>query len=90
MNSNCAGPVNLGNPGEFSIFELANKVIVQTKSASSAIFLPLPQDDPLQRKPVIALAQQELGWTPATDLTNGLTETINFFNSNAQVVSSGV
>ena len=90
MNSNCAGPVNLGNPDEFSIFELANKVIVQTKSASGAIFLPLPQDDPMQRKPVIALAQQELGWSPAIDLTNGLTETINFFNSSAQGVPSVV
>lgn len=90
MESSCTGPINLGNPNELSVIELAAKVIEQTRSSSDAVFLPLPQDDPLQRKPVITLAQQELGWNPTVCLDDGLAATVNFFNSGVQAVSSGV
>lgn len=73
------GPVNLGNPSEFTILELANKVIELTNSKSKIIYLPLPQDDPTQRKPVIDLAKKELGWQPKTSLEEGLKKTINYF-----------
>ena len=73
------GPVNLGNPGEFSVIELANKVIRLTGSGSRIIHLPLPQDDPKQRKPDISLAGEILKWSPAVDLDEGLQKTIDFF-----------
>ena len=73
------GPVNLGNPGEFSVIELANKVIKLTGSGSRIIHLPLPQDDPKQRKPDISLAGEILKWSPAVDLDEGLQKTIDFF-----------
>ena len=75
------GPVNIGNPGEFTIKELAEKVIAMTGSSSSLVYTPLPQDDPLQRKPDIALAQQELGWQPTVMLEAGLEKTIAYFRS---------
>jgi UDP-glucuronate decarboxylase len=74
-----SGPVNIGNPGEFTMLELANKVIDYTASKSKLEFLPLPQDDPMQRKPIIDLAQQELGWTPQVNLDEGLQRTISYF-----------
>lgn len=73
------GPVNIGNPGEFTIKELAEKVIEMTGSSSRLIYRPLPQDDPLQRKPDISLAQRELGWDPAVMLEEGLVRTIDYF-----------
>lgn len=73
------GPVNLGNPGEFTILELAEKVIKMTGSRSKVIFEPLPQDDPLQRKPDISLAQEKLGWEPKIHLEEGLDLTIAYF-----------
>jgi len=73
------GPVNLGNPGEFTILELARKVIDLTGSKSDLIHKELPQDDPRQRKPDIALAQKELGWQPAITLEEGLKKTITYF-----------
>jgi len=73
------GPVNLGNPVEFSILELANKVIELTRSKSKIKFKPLPIDDPTQRKPDIALAQKVLKWNPKVNLEDGLKETIAFF-----------
>ena len=73
------GPVNLGNPDEFSILELARKVIALTKSESKIEFRPLPSDDPLQRRPDIALAQAKLGWAPATVVEEGLRRTIAYF-----------
>ena len=81
MNSpdDFTGPVNLGNPGEFTILELAQKVIDLTGSASKIVYNPLPQDDPKQRKPNIALAQEVLNWQPLTDLENGLKKTIAYF-----------
>ena len=73
------GPVNLGNPGEFTMLELAKKVIELTGSGSKIIYLPLPQDDPTQRKPVIDLAKKELGWEPTIPLEEGLKRTIEYF-----------
>lgn len=73
------GPVNIGNPGEFTMLELAEKVILLTESKSKLKFLPLPQDDPMQRKPVIELAKKELDWEPKIALDEGLTKTIAYF-----------
>jgi UDP-glucuronate decarboxylase len=75
------GPVNVGNPIEFSILELAEKVIKMTNSKSKMIFQPLPQDDPMQRKPDITLAKKELNWEPKVHLDEGLQKTIDFFKT---------
>jgi len=74
------GPVNIGNPGEFTILELAQKVIELTNSKSKIVYLPLPQDDPMQRKPDITLAKKELGWEPKVALEEGLKKTISYFD----------
>ena len=74
-----SGPVNLGNPVEFSILELAGKVVEMTGSESSVEFNPLPQDDPKQRQPDITLARQKLGWEPTVKLEDGLANTIPYF-----------
>ncbi len=76
---NFIGPVNLGNPNEFTILELAKKVIALTGSKSSIKFLPLPQDDPTQRQPNIALAREKLEWEPTIQLEEGLKKTIAYF-----------
>jgi UDP-glucuronate decarboxylase len=73
------GPVNLGNPSEFSMLELAERVIGRTGSRSQIVFKPLPQDDPLQRRPDISLAKKRLQWEPATELEEGLEKTIAYF-----------
>lgn len=73
------GPVNLGNPGEFTMLELAEKVLVLTGSKSKIVHHPLPQDDPTQRRPVIDLAKQELDWEPKIPLNEGLRRTIVYF-----------
>ncbi len=73
------GPVNIGNPGEFTILQLAEKVIEMTGSQSKIIYAPLPSDDPMQRKPVIDLAKKELGWEPKISLEEGLKPTIEYF-----------
>jgi UDP-glucuronate decarboxylase len=73
------GPVNLGNPDEFTILELAKKVIKMTKSKSKIVFKPLPQDDPTQRQPNITLAKKHLKWKPKVKLEDGLKETIKYF-----------
>ena len=73
------GPVNLGNPGEFSMLELATEVIQQTGSSSATEFKTLPQDDPRQRRPDIELARNELSWEPTTTLSDGLKRTIDYF-----------
>lgn len=75
------GPVNIGNPGEFTILELAEKVIKLTNSKSKIIFQPLPFDDPKQRKPDITLAKKELGWVPCIPLDEGLKRIISYFKS---------
>jgi len=74
------GPVNIGNPGEFTILELAEKVIAQTGSKSKVMFAPLPQDDPKQRQPDIKIAREKLGWEPKVSLDEGLKPTIAFFD----------
>ena len=83
MNSreDFTGPVNIGNPGEFTILQLAQKVIALTNSSSKIIYQPLPSDDPMQRKPDITLARKELGWEPHIHLEEGLIKTIDFFKS---------
>lgn len=74
------GPVNLGNPMEFSILELAQKIIRITQSKSKIVFNPLPQDDPLQRRPDIDLAKKKLQWQPLIELNEGLEKTVEYFN----------
>ena len=79
-SSDITGPVNLGNPVEFTIKELADKIIRMTNSKSEIIFKPLPADDPLQRKPDISMARELLNdWKPRIDLENGLSNTIEYF-----------
>ena len=75
------GPVNLGNPAECSILELASKVIELTDSNSKVRFRTQPQDDPMRRRPDIRLARDKLGWHPETDLEKGLAQTIAYFRS---------
>jgi UDP-glucuronate decarboxylase len=79
------GPVNIGNPDEFTMLELAQKVLHLTNSSSQLIFQPLPQDDPLQRQPIIALAKQELGWEPMIALEEGLKRTIQYFQNEIRL-----
>lgn len=74
------GPVNIGNPGEFTILQLAEKVIELTGSRSAIVRKPLPSDDPTQRQPDITLAQQLLNWSPTIDLEQGLKRTIEYFD----------
>ncbi len=73
------GPVNLGNPSEFTILELAEKIINLTKSSSTIIHAPLPLDDPIHRCPDISLAEEKLGWSPKIELEEGLSKTIAYF-----------
>lgn len=80
------GPVNIGNPGEFTILQLAEKIIELTGSHSKIVYIPLPSDDPMQRKPDISLAQEKLGWQPKIGLDEGLRKTIAYFDD---LLSSG-
>jgi UDP-glucuronate decarboxylase len=75
------GPINIGNPREFTILQLAEQVILQTGSKSKIKFLPLPQDDPQQRKPDIELAKKSLDWSPIVQLEEGLSKTIAYFKT---------
>lgn len=75
------GPVNLGNPVEISVRELAERIIRLTGAKSKLVYLPLPTDDPKQRQPDISLARKELGWEPVVDLETGLKKTIEYFKS---------
>ena len=75
------GPINIGNPGEFSIRELAEMVIQMTGSSSPIVWCPLPQDDPLQRRPDITAARERLGWAPTMSLQQGLARTIAYFEA---------
>lgn len=79
------GPVNVGNPGEFTIKELAETVIELTGSNSGLIYKPLPSDDPMQRKPVIELAEKELNWKPGIALKDGLLKTIDYFKNELAI-----
>ena len=74
------GPVNIGNPGEFTILELAEKVIAAIGNDSKIVNMPLPNDDPARRRPDISLAQEKLGWEPTIDLDQGLERTISYFD----------
>ena len=73
------GPVNLGNPGEFSIRELAEKVVALVDSGSKLVYEPLPQDDPTQRQPDISQASKVLDWQPTIPLDEGLPRTVEYF-----------
>jgi UDP-glucuronate decarboxylase len=75
------GPINLGNPHEFTILQLARQVIALTGSRSTIVFRPLPSDDPVQRQPDISLARRVLNWNPTVELEKGLTETIDYFRA---------
>ncbi len=79
------GPVNAGNPSEFSMLELAEKVITKVGGSSRIVYKPLPEDDPKQRKPDISKAKQLLNWEPKVNLDDGLTETINFFRKKLSI-----
>ena len=84
--SDVNGPVNMGNPNEFTIAELANAVIEVTGASSKVVYKPLPHDDPRQRRPNISLAAQKLGWTPQVQLREGLEKTVAYFD---ELLSSG-
>jgi UDP-glucuronate decarboxylase len=75
------GPINIGNPGEFTIKELAELTIELTNSNSKLIYMDLPQDDPKQRQPNISKAKEILGWEPTTQLREGLSRTIDYFDN---------
>ena len=77
--SDLPGPVNIGNPREFTMLELAERVLSLTGSVSRLVFQPLPEDDPKQRQPDITLARDKLGWEPKVSLDDGLKETIAYF-----------
>ena len=79
MESSESGPMNIGNPNEFTIKELAEKIIGQINPSLGLVDLPLPQDDPMQRQPVIQLAREKLNWEPKIQLDEGLSQTINDF-----------
>jgi len=76
------GPVNIGTPEEFTILRLAEIIIDITKSSSRIVYLPLPQDDPVQRRPDITLAKEKLGWEPRVRLLDGLQKTIAYFSNH--------
>jgi len=79
------GPVNIGNPGEFTMLELAQLVIKLAGSSSKIVYKELPQDDPMQRRPMIDLAEKELGWRPTIDLEEGLRRTIEYFRGQLRI-----
>ena len=81
MEGSCVGPVNIGNPNEFTIMQLAEMIRDAIDPNLPLIERPLPQDDPLQRKPLIELARRELGWEPQVGISEGLTQTIEYFRS---------
>jgi UDP-glucuronate decarboxylase len=89
MNSDDSftGPVNIGNPEEYRIYDLARMIIALTGSKSDIIHLPLPEDDPRQRQPDISLAMRMLGWKPSVDLKTGLMRTIEYFKNELEIDS---
>jgi UDP-glucuronate decarboxylase len=78
------GPINLGNPAEITIGDLAEKIIAMTGSKSRLVFGPTPEDDPLRRRPDVSLARHKLGWQPRVDLDDGLRKTIQYFQELLQ------
>ena len=83
--TDCIGPINIGNPSEFTIRELAEKVIALTGSTSKIVSRPLPSDDPRQRRPDITIAKEKLQWQPQIDLETGLTRTIEYFRRKSSM-----
>jgi len=83
LDSTLTGPVNIGNPAELTVLELAHAVLDLTGSSSPVVYEPLPTDDPTRRRPDIALARRELGWEPVVSLEEGLARTAQFFTSGA-------
>ena len=83
MNSpeDVTGPINLGNPGEFTMLELADRVLAKCNSRSKLVFKPIPIDDPTRRRPDITKAQTVLGWSPTIALDQGLDQTIAYFDA---------
>lgn len=80
-NDSCTGPINIGNPGEFTMLELAREILDITGSKSKIVYLPLPADDPVKRKPDISIAREKLGgWEPVVPLRKGLIQTIEYFD----------
>jgi UDP-glucuronate decarboxylase len=79
------GPINLGNPGEYSMLQLAETVLSLVGGKSRLVFRPLPQDDPRQRRPQVDLAREHLGWQPQTALEDGLKETIRYFRHKLSI-----
>jgi dTDP-glucose 4,6-dehydratase len=88
IDSTDPGPVNLGNPGEYTMRQLAEEVLRITESSSSIEYHPLPTDDPTRRKPVITRAQQSLGWEPKVTLDEGLRRTIAYFAGRPEEVTA--
>ncbi len=86
MELDYPGPLNLGTPFEFTVLELANKVIALTKSKSKIKFLPLPQDDPKQRRPDITKAKAMLNWQPRITLEEGISRTIEYFRTQVNKI----
>lgn len=84
LEENFPGPINMGNPTEFTILQLAENIIRLTQSKSKVVFKALPRDDPMQRKPDIGLAQRKLGWEPKIQLEEGLVRTIKYFSDLRQ------
>jgi nucleoside-diphosphate-sugar epimerase len=85
LDGTTMGPVNIGNPNEFTVRELADIVLDLTESKSEVISLPMPIDDPKQRQPDITKAQQELGWQPKIELRDGLQKTIEYFRNELEI-----
>jgi dTDP-glucose 4,6-dehydratase len=81
IDSNVHQPVNIGNPAEMTIEEIAQIIIKMTNSSSQIVFQPLPEDDPKVRKPDITRAQTQLGWSPKVSIADSLTETIRYFKN---------
>ncbi len=89
LDSTLTGPVNIGNPNELTVLELAHAVLALTGSASEIVYEPLPTDDPTRRRPDIALARRELGWEPVVALEEGLRRTAEFFTSGTPQGAAG-
>lgn len=84
IESNEEGPINVGNPQEFTVLELAEKVNELIGNNSDVVYQPLPQDDPMQRQPIIDLARAKLGWEPKVSLADGLVKTIEYFRQRVE------
>ncbi|HPW54094.1 MAG TPA: NAD-dependent epimerase/dehydratase family protein, partial [Erysipelotrichaceae bacterium] len=84
-NNDFNGPVNLGNPHEMTVYDLAKMIIEKTGSASRIVYMPLPADDPVKRKPAIELAKSKLYWQPEVSISEGLDRTIDYFKTKLDI-----